>query len=229
MIPIPYRLKRSTEPIRNALAQFGSNLRVAIPGIIQSFDADTQTVSVQPAISEIFRIDAVPTVVNLPLLEDVPIIIPRAGGFSVTLPIQPGDECLLIFADMCIDAWFQSGGVQGQPAKFRHAIGDGFAIVGPWNQTRVIENYSADSMQLRSDDGSVVVDVASDAVTVTAPQVNVVSPAITAAAQGGTPHPLMTDAFLTWFNAIYAPSVAYKVAEPPALAPAPLTTVLGAQ
>lgn len=138
-----------------------NNLRVAIPGIIQSFDPNEQTVTVQPSIRERIRNpDLTTSWVDLPLLVDVPIVLPRAGGFTLTMPINKGDECLVIFADMCFDSWFASGGTKNtQPDKRRHDLSDGFAIFAPWSQPRVLSNYATDAAQLRTDDGSTYVSV----------------------------------------------------------------------
>lgn len=138
-----------------------NNIRVAVPGIIQSFDAETQTVTVQPTIRErICNPDLTYSWVDLPLLVDVPISLPRAGGFSLTLPIQKGDECLLVFSDMCIDAWWANGGTKNtQPDKRRHDLSDATAILGAWSQPRVLTNYSTNAAQLRTDDGSTYVSV----------------------------------------------------------------------
>ena len=88
-----------------------ANLRVAVPGIIQAFDSVEQTVRVQPAIRELVTgSDYTPVSIPLPELLDVPIVLPRAGAYVITLPIQAGDECLVIFADQCIDAWWQTAG-----------------------------------------------------------------------------------------------------------------------
>ena len=126
-----------------------NNLRVAIPGIIKAFDAAAQTVKVQPAIREIIY-DGVgtPNHVQLPELLDVPIIMPHAGDYAITLPITEGDECLVIYADMCIDGWWQSGGVQNQVEMRRHDLSDGFAILGPWSQVKRLANYNANKLQL---------------------------------------------------------------------------------
>lgn len=126
-----------------------SNLRVAIPGIIKAFDVATQTVKVQPAIREIIY-DGVgtPNHVQLPELLDVPIIMPHAGDYAITLPITEGDECLVIYADMCIDGWWQSGGVQNQVEMRRHDLSDGFAVLGPWSQTKRLANYSPNKLHL---------------------------------------------------------------------------------
>lgn len=126
-----------------------SNLRVAIPGIIQSFDPQEQTASVQPAIREvIYDQNGTPTHLALPELLDVPITMPHAGDYAITLPIQVGDECLVIFADMCIDAWWQSGDVQNQIELRRHDLSDAFAILGPWSQPKRLTNYNSKALQI---------------------------------------------------------------------------------
>lgn len=135
-------------------------LRVACPGIIQNFDAKTQTVTVKPALREhIIKEDFSKQWEDLPLLLDVPIVIPRAGGYSLTLPVKTGDECLIIFLDSCIDAWFSFGGVQNQIEKRRHDLSDAVAILGIYSQPDVIPNYSTDSVQLRSDNGNSYIDL----------------------------------------------------------------------
>ncbi|HLH04941.1 MAG TPA: Gp138 family membrane-puncturing spike protein [Bryobacteraceae bacterium] len=155
-------------------------LRVAIPGIVQSFNAAKQTVTVLPALNEEVRIGGVPTKRPLPLLADVPVVLPRAGGFTLTLPIEPGDECLVVFADMSVDSWWQQGAgsagasqPQDQATTRRHDLSDGFAIMGCWSQPRVLPSYSTSSAQLRKDDGTVKIDVAANQVTVTAQTVQV--------------------------------------------------------
>lgn len=145
-----------------------SNLRVAIPGIIKAFDVATQTVKVQPAIREIIY-DGVgtPNHIDLPELLDVPIIMPHAGDYAITLPIQAGDECLVIFADMCIDGWWQSGGVQNQVELRRHDLSDGFAILGPWSQTKRLANYNPTKLHLYNIKTGTGIEVDSQGVKVT--------------------------------------------------------------
>lgn len=61
-------------------------------------------------------------------------MMPRGGGFALTFPVAAGDECLVVFADACIDSWWQSGGVQNQAEKRRHDLSDGIVIPGLWSQ-----------------------------------------------------------------------------------------------
>lgn len=147
--------------------------RVAIPAIIQSFDPAAQTVTVQPAIREKLCLDGDESWVNIPLLVDVPVVLPRAGGYVLTLPIKQGDECLVIFGDMCMDGWWQAGGVQNQVECRRHDLSDGFAILGPWSQPKVLPNYSTSSAQLRNEAGNAYIEISDRTVNIVAEAVNI--------------------------------------------------------
>lgn len=153
-----------------------SQLRVALPGIIQSFDPDTVTAVVQPALKGSYDGKSLP----LPLLVDVPVVFPRGGGCTLTFPVTAGDECLLIFGDRCIDFWWQNGGIQ-EPVDLRqHDLSDGFAMVGPQSQTKKISDISMSGTQLRTDDGAAFIEVATGHdITVTTPG------KLTASATGG--------------------------------------------
>lgn len=137
-----------------------TNLRVAMPGIIQSFDPGAVTCTVLPAIfGQKVSDDGVVTPEELPILLDVPVIFPRGGGCTLTFPVKPGDECLLIFADRCIDFWWQNGGVQEAVDPRQHDLSDAFAIVGPQSQARKISGISTSAAQFRSDDGSTYFEI----------------------------------------------------------------------
>jgi hypothetical protein len=144
-----------------------SSIRVAIPGIIQSFDATTQTCTVQPCIREkVTNLDYSTDWTKLPLLLDVPIALPRAGNFALTLPVQKNDECLIIFSDMCIDGWWSLGGIQNQLEKRRHDLSDCFAILGTYSQPNKISNYSTDSAQLRNLSGTQYIGLSDNEVNI---------------------------------------------------------------
>ncbi|HBW5590925.1 TPA: phage baseplate protein [Klebsiella pneumoniae] len=138
-----------------------SAMRVSIPGIIQSFDPDAVTAVVQPAIKGVEHDESGAEVsVSLPLLVDVPVVFPRGGGCTLTFPVSEGDECLVIFADRCIDFWWQSGGVQEPVDGRMHDLSDAFCIVGPQSQAKKIGGISTTGAQLRTDDGSAFIEVA---------------------------------------------------------------------
>ena len=142
------------------------NMRCACPGIIKAYNAEQQTVTVQLALREIISLDGVQEEMEIPLLVDVPIVLPRAGGFVLAVAPVPGDECLVVFSDMCIDAWWQSGGVQSQADKRRHDLSDGFAILGAWSQVRK-PVMPQSGISLQKDDGTVGIAIENDRVVVT--------------------------------------------------------------
>ncbi|EPR9225487.1 Gp138 family membrane-puncturing spike protein [Citrobacter amalonaticus] len=132
-----------------------AGIRVAMPGIVVSFDSDAVTAVIQPAIKG-YEPDANGNQISIsmPQLVDVPVTFPRGGGVTLTFPVKPGDECELIFNDRCIDFWWQSGGEQEPVHPRQHHIGDAVAFLGPMSQAKKISGISTSAAQLRSDDGS---------------------------------------------------------------------------
>lgn len=130
-----------------------SGIWTAMPGVIESYDAAKMTVSVRPSIkAQVRNEDGTFEWVALPLLVDCPVIFPSGGGFSLTFPIAAGDECLVIFASRCIDSWWESGGIQIQPDFRMHDLSDGFALLGPRSQPRVLSpSASTSGVEVRND------------------------------------------------------------------------------
>lgn len=174
-------LNDQEEAMRTALTGWQAGIWTAIPGIVTAVDLATMTLSVQPAIQgqvtdERGRVQFV----NLPLLIHVPIQFPKAGGFALTLPIEAGDEVLVIWASRCIDAWWQSGGIQKPMETRMHDLSDGFAIVGISSVPNVIPNISATSVQLRNQAGTTYVEIdATGKVKIVSPsEIELVAPLI---------------------------------------------------
>jgi hypothetical protein len=162
------RIEHPQEALLSALQGNQLNIWTALPGIIQEVNLDEKTCSVQPCIQAQLEdeITGTYTDVNLPLLLDCPILFPSGGGCTLTFPVANGDECLVIFASRCIDAWWQSGGIQKQ-AEFRmHSLSDGFAIPGISSVPKVPPFISNTEAALRSFDGETIVAVNPTAKTV---------------------------------------------------------------
>jgi hypothetical protein len=107
-----------------------------------------------------------PEPIALPLLTDVPVQFPGGGGFYLTFPVNKGDECLLVFADMCIDGWWQSSGVQNQMEKRRHDLSDAMALMGFSSVPNVVRDPSGDSIALRNRDNSTRLEVRESGITI---------------------------------------------------------------
>lgn len=166
------RLDDGEEGLRAALDGRQAAMWTAMPGIVQSFDGAKQTCTVQPAIQGRRTLqDNSIQLINMPLLLDCPVHFPRGGGAVLTFPVAAGDECLVVFSSRCIDAWWQSGGVQAPASQRMHDLSDGFAIVGFSSVPNAILDLSTTTTQLRSEDGETVIDLDPDGqiVTLTAP------------------------------------------------------------
>ena len=155
----------------------------ALPGVIRSFDPETVTCDVDIAITarmtkagtmvEDFQYESV----RYPILEDLPVVFPRGGGVTLTFPIKEGDECLIVFSSRSIDFWWQNGGVQERADGRVLDLSDAFVIPGPQSQARKISGISTSAAQLRTDDGTVFVEVAAGgAITITSPQITINGP-----------------------------------------------------
>ena len=154
------RLDDPEESLRLALENAQANIWTAMPGIVTAVNLSAQTVSVQPAIQGVVTSpDGSTQAVNLPLLVDVPIVWPRAGGFALTFPIAAGDEVLVVFGSRCIDSWWQSGGVGAQAEARMHDLSDGFAILAPTSQPKKFANVSSANVQLRDTAGTTFVEI----------------------------------------------------------------------
>lgn len=165
------RLNDPLETMLVAFEGFQAGIWTATPGIIQSFDATKQTCVVQPAIqAKVRNQDGITSNVNLPLLVDCPTQFLGGGGFTHTWPVAKGDECLVVFAMRCIDAWWYSGGIQPQVEFRMHDPSDGFVILGFRSRPRALSGISTTTSQFRSDDGASYVELAGGHV------VNIVAP-----------------------------------------------------
>lgn len=144
-----------------ALGGERSDIWTTLPGIIESFNPETMTCEVQPAIQILYTspIDGTKEWKTIPLCVDCPVQFPSAGGVTITFPIKNGDECIIQFSARCIDAWWQQGGIQPQPFIRMHDLSDGFVIPGIKSIPKVITNISTVEAQFRSDDGEAFVAV----------------------------------------------------------------------
>lgn len=128
-----------TDAIRSAVLYQLSNIHVALPGSIISYDYEKQKASIQPLLNKVWSYGE-PT--PMPILENVPVVFPRAGGASLTFPVVQGDTCLLVFIERSIDLWKTNGGQVSPDDPRKFDLSDGVAIMGlfPFSETSQSEN-----------------------------------------------------------------------------------------
>ncbi|MCM3141652.1 Gp138 family membrane-puncturing spike protein [Brevibacillus sp. MER 51] len=173
--PVNQRINNNEFEFYNILTdKIFNTLRVSVPGIIKKFDHETQTAEVQIAIREHVKQPNLERIwTDIPILLDVPVVFPRGGGYALTFPIKEEDECLVVFSDMCIDAWFSLGEVQNQIDKRRHDLSDAIAIPGLWSQPRKLEDFSGEHVELRNDERSQFIRIKPGDIDIVSPAVRV--------------------------------------------------------
>lgn len=152
MIRMNERLGDNADLFSRFGQKLGFDFRVAMPDIIQSVDYDKQTCVVAPAIREKILTEKGYEWKEIPNLPDVPFFVYATKDAAITIPVKEGDECLVVFADSCIDAWWESGNISNQSERRRHDLSDGFAIVGFRSQKNLIEDYKENSVQIKYKD-----------------------------------------------------------------------------
>ena len=190
-VPLFTQDQRSPNPqdhvndrIYSALKELRAHLICRITKINKTGTA-VVSVDCQPVMSDAVNNSGTLTMEEYPVLPDVPVSAYRGGGFSVTLPLKIGDIGMVHFHDLCIDTWWQNGGAATQiPWERRvHDLNDGVFYPSPQSCDIALQNYSLNSLQIRSDDGQTVIDVANGVVTIKAQAVNVQAQNATVQAQ----------------------------------------------
>lgn len=206
---------------RQIIQQELDELRCASPAyLVEDIDPTTQTCTVQIAIQERTRTLLGPKWVSIVPIIKVPVVMPRGGGYAVTLPLKKGDEGLLVFCDTCFDLWWTRGAVAGPQQQLevhRHDVHDCGFQPGMWSQPNVLSNYSTSSIQVRTDAGDTVIDLATGAVKVYG------------SSDPTKAQKLVTNDFYTWYTTNVLPflqSKGYTGPNPPTTA---VTSVLEAE
>lgn len=124
------------------------DLHTCLPAVVEKYNKAKQTVDVTPALKRKYESG---DLVTYPVILNVPVAFPRGGKFSITHPIKPGDNVLLIFSERSIDVWKKSGGIvdPNDPRKFN--ITDAFAIPGGYPENKPVEGASDTNVRIVND------------------------------------------------------------------------------
>ena len=152
--------------------RMAGQIRCAMPGVIQSFDPESQTAEVLPAIPMKVNLGDGVKQLQLPVIKNVPMVLPFAqgAGMLLTLPIKPDDECLLIFSDRAIDNFVRSGGVQptvtteneDTTAPRCHHLSDAIFIPGCISNPQAVPEYNTENIELRDRERKHYISIGTD-------------------------------------------------------------------
>lgn len=100
-------------------------LRVCLPGVVESFDRSANRVTVTPAITlQTTNGEGL----QLPSVADVPVCTVGGGGFVSSFPLQQGDTGWIIFADKDISLFKDSEVVSPANTLRKHNLADAIFI-----------------------------------------------------------------------------------------------------
>lgn len=125
------RIYTPEEVIEEAIRSAALELHTMLPGRILSYNRTTQRARVQLEIQRTHVSDlGLVTQISLPILEDVPVEFPGAGGWFIMFPVKQGDKCRITFAERDIQSWLTAG-VEAPPGEDRtHDYSDAICHVG---------------------------------------------------------------------------------------------------
>lgn len=124
-------------------------------GQIVSFDGTKKTAQVKILFKRILPDN---TIVDYPVLADCPVFTLQGGGGYIQMPIVPGDQCILLFSDRNIDAWFQAGSAQAPLDARCHDFSDGIALVGINSLNSTLDPYETAKMKVLYNGAGMEVD-----------------------------------------------------------------------
>lgn len=111
------------DTIRNRL----SNLHIALPARIEKYDAVKRQAKVKPLLARRLKDNSI---LDLPVINNVPVVFPGSSEAVISIPIKKGDTVLLIFSERSLDEWLNEG-LQVTPEDIRrNDLSDAIALPG---------------------------------------------------------------------------------------------------
>lgn len=104
-------------------------------GKIKTFYADKQTADIQ--------ID------DYPLISGVPVSFICGANFSIQVPVEEGDDCIVLFCDGDLDNWVEGKGYVPAFSQDRHGLNGAVALLGIKNILTKVENYITSGVRIQ--------------------------------------------------------------------------------
>jgi hypothetical protein len=127
-------------------------------GVIQSFNPSNQTATIKLVDKGIRETPEGDIIQEYSLLQDCPVLIAKSLLGGLTIPINQGDTCLVVFNDRDIDNWFSDGLVQKPNTARSHDFSDAIAIVGIRNLVNQISDYNNTATEINYENNKIILD-----------------------------------------------------------------------
>ncbi len=107
------------------------DLHTCAPGKIHSYDAEKQVADIELVQNRPLTLaDGTIIQEELPVIPNVQVCWPRAGGYSMHFPLAVGDHVIVVFTHASITAWRDTGQTGPVGDLRRHSLDGAFCIPG---------------------------------------------------------------------------------------------------
>ena len=124
---------------KNVLDRFKQSLLTQLNcvkvGKIKSFDSLSQTADIE--------ID------GYPQISGVPVSFICGSNFSIQIPVQSGDSCIVLFCDGDLDNWVNGDGYVPAFSEDKHGLNGAIALLGITNLLTKVENYITSGIRIK--------------------------------------------------------------------------------
>lgn len=134
------------EVIEGAIETYLEQHYTMLPGVVVSYDAETQTASVQPTVKQrYFTEDGEVAASDFPVIPGVVVLFPGgAHGSRLTFPLESGTPVAILFSSISLERWRSTGKILDPGNDRRNALPDAICVPGLHNLASV--PHSADKL-----------------------------------------------------------------------------------
>lgn len=137
----------AAEVINNSIDAKLLEIFTALPAKVVRVDVKKGMCDAQPVLKRKY---ADGTVVELPVIVNIPIASYRAGQAYITLPLKVGDFVMLHFSQRSLDIWLSKGGTVDPLDPRHHHISDAVAYLGVYPFTDAPTDASPDNIVIKN-------------------------------------------------------------------------------
>lgn len=86
---------------------------------------------------------------DYPLISGVPVSFICGANFSIQVPIEEGDDCIVLFCDGDLDNWVEGNGYVPAFSQDRHGLNGAVALLGIKNILTKVDNYITSGVRIK--------------------------------------------------------------------------------
>lgn len=117
----PKKIDLYEDVLMGAVRKIRQTFRVAMPGMVEAFNRETSRIQ---AVIGSKILTTKRTVVDEPPVADLPMILPRGGGYGLHFDVRAGDPTFMICCDGPVRGFFETG----EPVIPQNPLGHQFGV-----------------------------------------------------------------------------------------------------